>query len=432
VTLKEYIAGFMSRSGAKVFSSMFLAKIIGFIISILMARILTKADFGNFTYAFTVVSFVLPFIGFGATQSLVYFGARITDKENIDKLFHYAFSRGVLLSLMLSLILCLCAEFLTKNQPNSTALLYILSLHISSYSVVQLIRNYFRLKNRNDLYASSENWYNVTLLAAALAGGYFFASAGYAWAMAIVPLVVGIYYVKKSGFRLKKPEGHIEISTKKFWKYGMFISIGAVAAQLMYMVDILTIGNLLTEYSGLRIPWGISRTDFISEQVAAYKICSIIPIASFILPSAILTTDFVNLSANSLDKEHLKTYAKNSMSILFPLSLLVTCILHFGSEYILLLFGSEYAGYSKLISIFSLSVIGAYTFRVPFGNMISAMGRADLNVYISLITLAMNIVLNFFFVINYGLEGAAWATTILIWVSGIINWLCFRHILNKL
>jgi O-antigen/teichoic acid export membrane protein len=140
----------------------------------------------------------------------------------------------------------------------------------------------------------------------------------------------------------------------------------------------------------------------------------------------------VKVSENAADKKFLSNYALNTMKLLFPISLAVAAVLHFGSEWILWIFGEEYKGHGELISVFALAVIGAFTLRIPFGNLLSAVGKANWNAYISFGVLGLNVVLNYYLVGKMGILGAAWATTILIWVSGVVNYVCYRVYVGKL
>ncbi|GEM_PF-475692 len=445
---KGFIRDFLGRSGGLVFSSLVVAKIIGFIISIYVANQLTETEFGYYTYAFSIVSFLIPFLGFGSYQSLVYFGAELKTEEEKQALFSYAFKRGLAFSAVMAIVLVLISGLVTQNLPQSQFLLIVLSMHIITFTLISFVRNYARLINRNDLFGRSEIGYNLILLSLVVTGVYFLKETGYAMAMALAPLIVGIYYFRKLKIP-SFPNGKLDKQkVNKFWRYGIFVSLGAVAAQLLYAVDILTIGNFLPPLSAEELNelkttgQGIlsntgelelnAQLNHVSKQIAIYKICSIIPLATFVLPLAIVTTDFVHIAEKKADKAFLKSYIKNLWKVLIPASLLIAGILHFGSTQILMLFDlwsnqPKYAGNETLISVFSLGVIGAFILRVPFGNLLSALGRADWNSYISFAMLGINVVLNYLLVSMYGIIGAAWATTIIIWVSGVVSYLVFKR-----
>jgi O-antigen/teichoic acid export membrane protein len=401
---------------------MVVTKLIGFCIYIFVARVLTTVELGNFTYAFTVIGFLLPFLGFGSYQSLVYYGAGLKTVEEKQHLFRYAFRNGIILSSVMAAILVLFSGFITQNQPNSQFLLIVLSLHLITFTLVEFIRNYTRLIDRNDLFAKSEIAYNILLFILIALGCWVLKVQGFAWAYAISPLIIGLFYFQRLKFSVFS-KGQITIQTKEFWKYGAFVSLGAVAAKLLYGVDIITIGNVLEAPIGMNSE---QIESYRSSQQAVYKICSLIPIATFILPLAFMTTDFVKLAEMKSDKSFLWNYILNLWKFLIPIALLIFGILHFGGQWILILFGKKYIANEHLLSIFGLAVLGAFTLRIPFGNMLSAVGKANWNACISFIMLAINIPLNYFWVKESGIEGAAWATTVLIWLSGIINLLVFR------
>lgn len=409
---------------------MVLAKIIGFVISLFVANALTKPEYGFYTYAFTIISFMLPFIGFGGYQSLIYFGAELKTEEEKQALFSYAFKRGIGLSAVMAAVVILFSSLITKNLPESQFLLILLSLHLVTFTLVNYVRNYTRLIGRNDIFGKSELVYSIVLLVLVIAGVLSVKETGYAAAMALTPLLVGLFYYKKIGVGSFKASKPASLDAKAFWKYGVFVSLGAVAAQLLYAVDIMTIGNFLPlEF--------LTGGDSVESKIAIYKVCSIIPLAAFVLPLAIVTTDFVHIAEQKTDAVFLKSYAKSLMKILIPAGIVVAAILHFGATYFLALFDlmaevPKYAGNENLISIFALGVIGAFIFRVPFGNLLSAVGKADWNSYISFAMLAINILLNYVLVKSYGITGAAWATTIIIWVSGVVSMMAFNFFLRRI
>ena len=428
---------------------MMLAKLIGFLIVVFAANFLTGAELGNYTYAFFVTSFILPFLGFGSYQSLVYFGSTLKKEKEKQALFNYAFKRGLGLSALLSVILILFSGIFTHNLPEAHSILIILSIQLITFTLVSFIRNYARLINRNDIYGRSELIYNLILFFLVIAGIVIAKEIGYAMAMVLAPLITGLIYFKKLKIGTFKAEKLLNLDTKKFWSYGIFVSLGAVAAQLLYVVDGLMIGNFLPipaeileassatgfldDCAGIK---SSMLANYVPNQIAIYRICSVIPLATFVLPLAILTTDAVHITEQKGNTKFLKNYIKNIWRVLLPVGILIAAVLHYGSSYILSIFDllsekSKYAGNEELISVFALGVIGAFLLRIPFGNLLSAVGKAKWNSYISFGMLGLNILLNYIFVREYGIIGAAWATTILIWVSGLVSFLTFKFYLSS-
>ena len=82
--------------------------------------------------------------------------------------------------------------------------------------------------------------------------------------------------------------------------------------------------------------------------------------------------------------------------------------------------------------IFLVGSLGAHLLRVPFGNLLSAVGKADWNTYINVIVLLLTVLACWYFIPLYGINGAATAMAIMMWVSGGLNALFFQFYINGL
>ncbi len=87
---------------------------------------------------------------------------------------------------------------------------------------------------------------------------------------------------------------------------------------------------------------------------------------------------------------------------------------------------------SNLLLVFAIGVSGAFIFRVPFGNIMVAVGWTKTTTIISILTLVADIILNYFWIQEYGIIGAAYATSLLLWVSGIAIFIAFMVYLSRL
>ena len=80
-----------------------------------------------------------------------------------------------------------------------------------------------------------------------------------------------------------------------------------------------------------------------SEDIAIYKVATLIPFNLLFIPTAILKADFIYLSENSLTKEVFKNYIKKYWSIFSLLSILIFIIFFINYELIIVsLFGNIY------------------------------------------------------------------------------------------
>ena len=223
-----------------------------------------------------------------------------------------------------------------------------------------------------------------------------------------LPLLIGLYHVKLKGRGIPK----IPV---KFYSYGMWAGVGAIATQLMYSLDVFLVGKLIQD----------------STQVALYRTASIIPIALFFIPNSYITTHYADLAKNSLDKVFLVSFAKDYTKLFSILGIVLGALLYFLSNFIIsLLFGQEYIEAAYLFKILIIGMIGAFIFRIPFGNLLAAVGKSNWNAGVAFTILGLNGVLNYFAIKAWGIVGAAIVTSSLLWISGIVSLLLFVRYLK--
>jgi O-antigen/teichoic acid export membrane protein len=403
--------------------SVFLSKLVNFIVTILVIRMLSKGEYGLIAYGLTIISFVAPFAGAGMFQGLLRFGA--LSKGQLDKkvLFDITFKKGLKYSALMIGILIIISPILTINLPEAILYLLLLSFQILALFVFLMIQVYCRLIHQNKLYAFIDIKNNLLLLVFNVGMCYFFGGMGYVLSIITVPFFVGIYYLKKlklypidvPQIRISKIKTSFNFDRKELFYYGLYTSAGGLLSQLLFAIDILLIGNLLSD----------------PESIAQYKASSIIPFSILIIASAVMMTDFVKLASISKNnKPALQQYYWNYLKIFSLISIGIILFFYFFSEPLLLLFGAGYQGHSQLMLIFAIGVVGGILFRVPMGNMLSAIGWPKTNALFSVIVLVINLIANYFMIIKFGIEGAAITTSVLMWFSGLLSLVAFIYYLK--
>jgi O-antigen/teichoic acid export membrane protein len=102
------------------------------------------------------------------------------------------------------------------------------------------------------------------------------------------------------------------------------------------------------------------------------------------------------------------------------------------TPFVLGLFGEYYASSPELMYVLLVGVAGGFFLRVPFGNLLSAVGRADINTYVNIAVLILS-----FFAFEYairfaGIWGLAVAMASMIWLSGLISLFFFYRYYKRL
>ena len=73
--IKNYIQGFISRSGSYVITATLFARVFSFLASWLALKLISNEDLGVVLFAYNIILFLIPISGFGLNQSLIRYGA---------------------------------------------------------------------------------------------------------------------------------------------------------------------------------------------------------------------------------------------------------------------------------------------------------------------------------------------------------------------
>ncbi len=393
-------------------------KVLGFLASLVVVRLLTSDIYGSISYAKSIIMMIQPFAGFGAMYSLLRFGSILSSDEEKNVLFRYSLTRGAFFSIFIIIFLFLFSCVYSLKIESARIYLVILSFFLLTESLFETLQSYKRIKKKNKEYAISNLINSSLAFSLSVVGVILFSGYGYAVASVITPLIVFIlFYTKLEKEKLYFGNAFLDLDKKKFWFYGFNVGLGSIAGQILYSLDIFLIGLLLAD----------------SKIVALYKVATIIPYNLIFIPMSFMVTDFVLIAENFKDVKFLKSQAKKYV-ILFSVLVIVILIpiYLFSKPLIKIIFGSNYENSYQIARVLIIGIAGGFVFRIPFGNILGALGKAHWNVFNAYCMLFINILLDYFFIIKYGAIGAAYATSIIMWASGIVSFSMFLWYITKI
>ena len=412
--LKHFFKGFIDRKGNYVFVATVSARILSLLASIIALKLIDATDLGYVIYALNIMTFLIPLSGLGIQQGLLRFGAQLNSVTEKKALFSFVFKKGLIFTLILSAAIFILSYFIPLEFPQSAYFLRWLSALLISMYLLEIIKVQFRLEHNNKKFAYIEIFYNFLLVIAVFVLGYFFKEMGYTIALILAPLATFLWYFKSLKINFKSAILPVPIDLV-FLKYGLFASMANVATQLLFAVDILLIGSILND----------------SSLVTAYKYVSIIPFSLLFLPGILLTTDFVNLTERILDRAYIKKYCQNYMLFFTLISVGIIGVFYFFSNFILSLFNPAYIQYKSTFIVLSFGVSSILILRGLYGNLLSALGKAQVNYWTAFIALLINIPGNYYLIPKYGILGAAITSAILMWLSSIAAFIVFKILHQK-
>ena len=408
--MKKTIKEFLNKEGAYVLGASLFTKVIAFVSSLVLIRILSPSEYGVLAYLLSTLAFFVPFAGGGLQYSFLRFAPLKDSNTKVDALFRNSFFKGFLISTIIALILFATIPFLNLDKIISPLYFYILLGYLFTYFIIEMVKVYYRVQNKNKKFASIDLLHSGLLAFFGCLSASYFGLIAYIFAFVLVPFVVGIIH-------LKVPEKVKITIPEKYYSYGLWVGIGSIASQLMYSLDVFLVGQIIQD----------------TTQVAIYRSASIIPIALFFIPNSYITTHYADLAKNSENKEYLMQFSKNYCKLFALVGILISTMLYVLAEPLILnLFGAAYIEAVSLFKILLIGMLGAFIFRIPFGNLLAAVGKSNWNAFVAFGILFLNGVLNYYALNNYGLIGAAVVTSSLFWISGFVSLVLFNSYLKKL
>ena len=412
--IKEYINGFINRSGSYVLFSTMAARVLSFLGSWIALQLIEAKELGVILFAYGIVQFIIPIGGFGLHQSLIRYGALLKSEDEKQQLFSYVLKKGIVASIAIILVLVGIGYFIPFQFDKTYVYFSILSLSILTVFILEIIKIQFRLQHKNSLYAITEFWYNIILTGLIFGLSYLFQGMGYIIALIVSPVLTALFFIKKLNVKLHI-KNNLKITNLSFWKYGFFGGLSSVVTQLLILIDIILIGYLIDD----------------PVAVTNYRYISIIPFSLLFLPRVFITTDFVTFTEKIADRQYITKYIKNYVLFFTIISIIILVGSYLFASEILSIFGEEYMMYSDSFFILIIGIIGIFLLRGVYGNLLASIGRIEVNYYIISIALLINIISNQYLIPIYGIKGAAITSAILMWFTGILSWLCFAYLYRK-
>lgn len=214
---------------------------VQFIISIILARILSPEDFGLIGMSMVVVAISQIFADLGFSSAL------IQSQNNTDRTYNSVFVFNIALGLLLLLITVLLAGPVSSfyDEPIIKSIVLILSpsIVISSFNIIQLaiLKKELKFKELNIRLFFSSLISGVIAIVLALSGYEFYALAIQILLFQIVSTIV---LWKVSEWKPTLEFSFQEI--KRLWKFSIYIFLEQALNQFINKLDALVIGKLFS------------------------------------------------------------------------------------------------------------------------------------------------------------------------------------------
>lgn len=385
-------------------------KVLALLLSIIIVRMLTKAEYGLYTFAFNKIAIALIFSGLGIISGVMQYCSEDRNTDEKRSIYKFGFFYGIVVNIMLSAFLFIYGIFAPIKIEGAAKYIHYLSA-VPIFSFLYEYGNiYLRTQNRMPQYANSTNINTLTYLAASVVLTFIIGLNGY---------VLG-YYVSFAAALL-----YIILTSSRSNEFLNYASVRINPSIRKSLIKFSTICALTNSLSSLLNYIGVELVGYVvpdPEVLASYKIGIGIPDNASFITRAIITALYPTFAKNQTNYQWLKQKTKKLLLGLTMLNGFVALAMFIGAKPIIkILYGADYMDAVPLLQIAAVGYLISSVFRIPFGNLLLAMRKVRFNLLVCVICGVINILLNLFLIPRYGSLGAAYTSIIVAVVSGAMS-----------
>ncbi|UTC65421.1 oligosaccharide flippase family protein [Treponema sp. OMZ 788] len=415
-----FIKKIISRGGLHIFLSSACNKLFSFFSVVIIARVLSKNDYGVYGYSYNFLDFFILFQGIGLSNGILQFASETNDLKKQNMIAVFSLKLGTYFNIILIGFGFIFSVVFNFKIPNANHIFrYIVGLLPLSY-VIAWGSSYLRSKDLNKSFALLSNSSSFFLVSFSIAGAYYFGLYGYIFGkyLGYISSIILLFFLLKNDiWMILRQRFKWFEEANSILKYSVLCMLTNTVSHSLYLVDVFVIGLICPDASIL----------------ADYKIAAQIPFSLYFVPLSIITFIYPYFARNRLNFIWLKT---NTIKLLlgnFLLNLIIGLILIFFAEKIIVIVYTEkYLTILPIFKVLILSYIVSSTLRVPIGNLLSMLRYVKYNLISSICIGFLNILLNYYFIKFWSSLGAAFSTLLTVLISGLMDMCMYLFVLNRL
>lgn len=399
-----------------VFGSNIINQIIAFLSGIILVRILSKAEYGIYSYAYNIINFFLVFNGFGAASGLLQTCSEITDDSLRMKYYKLANRIAFLFDIFLIAGLVIVSWKVPFRITGTNEMLLSMIFLPVFMLTFNMKTTYFRATLRTKEFSYSNTANAAIVFVFSCVGAALFAEVGVSIGQTLAYLfsVIGITRIFGLPINLKNP-GLSKNIVIDFFKIAAISAVSSGVSQIMNMLDVFVLGILIPN----------------EEVIATYRVAATIPTALAFIPTVIIIYVYPYFAQHKDDGRWLKEQYRKLMIITGIINAVIaTGLIVCAPLIIYIVFGTQYMDSMSIFRILALNYFFSGTFSVISGNLLVTQRKLAFNFWRVLIMGIMNCIGNVLFVTWWGPIGAAISTICVNILSGMAATLKMKSIIR--
>lgn len=393
-----------------------LSQMVTFMGGIVLIRVLTKTDYGFYSYVnnATIILFILGDLG----ASYAYFqfaNENVRDSSKVSLFWKFGVVMcigGGVIAALISVFSPLFYPYVIKGASDIVAMMCLLTLIVNMNA---LMKANLRVYSQNKKYAIQNFAYTLESYILLLVGGYFWGARGALLSKYVCELFIFLWllYLNRNILHWTSNVSVLGGDEKKsFITYAVSMKCNDIITKVMTIIDVFMISFVFKD----------------SEIIASYKVAAIIPTALVFVPNSIMLYSMSYLVKNNDKIDWIKRRTTWIISSLLAVCGLIAVVGIITANWFLpLVFGGNYSDSSKCYQILLINFVFHGGVMIPLANIMSALKIVIPKSVVLIIGSIMNIILDIILIDKMGSIGAAVATLTITVFSTILYYI----IINK-
>lgn len=387
------LRGLLSTGFFNIVGSSVLNRIITFLSGMILVRVLSKEDYGAYSYALTLVNYFILFNGLGTSSCVVQLCVEQKEDDRAEYVYRIANTIGILWDIVLACVIAFVALFVKLSVEGANiALLCLAPLPLCSLLVEfqqQRLRSEFKTRE----YAWATNINSAVLVAFSVLGAFIGSTTGLSLArsLAMVASVIVVFFLFRTRVYLRSPKAPRALIAD-IVKMSLTVCVTNAVSQALILIGTSFVGSQLQS----------------AELTATYSTATAIPFALAFLPSMITVYAMPYFVEHASDRRWvLRSLALCTLAAMV-ISSLVAMFCIFSADWLIpFVFGDQYIDAIPSFRILIVAFAIAAPFRTVSGNVLASHRRYVFNLFSGLVSLVTCSVVTWLTLPSMGIEGAA-------------------------
>ena len=409
----------MAKSALWVTISEIIFNLSGFIIHAVLGRFLGPSDYGRYGIVITLTTMIIILIGNGIPTAMAKYISEVfeTSPRTVLSIKKQAIRLQILIIGVITLLFYLSAPLIARllNDATLTPLFRLSTLIIPAFAAASFYFSYYTGLHKFNTQATLKTLRSIFRIILVIGLAFLFqlkgAIIGYIISPAIIFLIaIGIDKFKidkelklkmlaeESGRSLDCARDDKSFPWRKLFNYAWQVVIFFLAYELLISIDLYMVKALL-------------KSDSLTGIYNAALTVGRIPYYIFYAMTIFMLPMVSKASANGNFKSAGPIITQALRMMLILLVPMIVLMSFYSAETLSLLYGKKYIDGAAAMSILEYGV-GFLTIFYVLSFALNGAGKTKIAMWISTIGVIANTILNYFFILHFGIIGSALATTI--------------------